>query len=135
MELRGKYTLFAEGARGSLSKQAIAKYDLSKDRETQKFGIGFKELWRIPKDKHKAGLVQHSFGWPLDDEIEKLRMAFIAESDPKKQFALAEQVQKRVMGVGVTIPLGQYLEPMARRRNVSGNIEAPITVFWNVEKM
>ena len=65
MELRGKYTLFAEGARGSLSKQVIAKYDLSKDREPQKFGIGFKELWRIPKDKHKAGLVQHSFGWPL----------------------------------------------------------------------
>jgi electron-transferring-flavoprotein dehydrogenase len=65
MELRGKYTLFAEGARGSLSKQVIAKYDLSKDREPQKFGIGFKELWRIPKEKHKAGLVQHSFGWPL----------------------------------------------------------------------
>ena len=65
MELRGKYTLFAEGARGSLSKQLIAKYDLSKDAEPQKFGIGFKELWRIPKDKHHAGLVQHSFGWPL----------------------------------------------------------------------
>jgi len=65
MELRGKYTLFAEGARGSLSKQIIAKYDLAKDCEPQKYGIGFKELWRIPKDRHKAGLVQHSFGWPL----------------------------------------------------------------------
>ena len=68
MELRGKYTLFAEGARGSLSKQIIAKYDLAKDSEPQKFGIGFKELWRIPKDKHKAGLVQHSFGWPLQSD-------------------------------------------------------------------
>ncbi len=68
MELRGKYTLFAEGARGSLTKQLIAKYELDKDCEPQKFGIGFKELWRIPKDKHKAGLVQHSFGWPLDPD-------------------------------------------------------------------
>jgi electron-transferring-flavoprotein dehydrogenase len=66
MELRGKYTLFAEGARGSLTKQLLAKYDLYKGRDPQKFGIGFKELWRIPKNKHNAGLVQHSFGWPLD---------------------------------------------------------------------
>jgi electron-transferring-flavoprotein dehydrogenase len=65
IELRGKYTLLAEGARGSLSKQIIARYDLDKDREPQKYGIGFKELWRIEKKKHKAGLVQHSFGWPL----------------------------------------------------------------------
>jgi electron-transferring-flavoprotein dehydrogenase len=68
MELRGKYTLFAEGARGSLSKQLIAKYDLAKNSDVQKFGIGFKELWRIPKEKHKPGLVQHSFGWPLQTD-------------------------------------------------------------------
>lgn len=74
------------------------------------------------------------FGWPLDEEIEKMRMAFISESDPKKQLALAEQVQKRIMDQGVTIPLGQYLEPMARRKSVSGNLEAPVTVFWNVAK-
>ena len=65
MELKGKYTIFAEGARGSLTKQLLAKYDLCANSEPQKFGIGFKELWRIPKDKHKDGLVQHSFGWPL----------------------------------------------------------------------
>jgi electron-transferring-flavoprotein dehydrogenase len=65
MELRGKYTLFAEGARGSLTKQLLAKYNLAAGREPQKFGIGFKELWRIDKVKHKPGLVQHSFGWPL----------------------------------------------------------------------
>ncbi len=65
MELKGKYTIFAEGARGSLTKQLLAKYDLCANREPQKFGIGFKELWRIPKEKHKDGLVQHSFGWPL----------------------------------------------------------------------
>ncbi len=66
MELRGKYTLFAEGARGSLSKQLIAKYKLSDGREPQKFGIGIKELWQIDPAKHQPGLVQHSFGWPLD---------------------------------------------------------------------
>ena len=66
MELRGRYTLLAEGARGSLSKQAIAKFNLSEGREPQKFGIGLKELWEVAPDKHRPGLVQHSFGWPLD---------------------------------------------------------------------
>jgi len=68
MELRGKYTLIAEGARGSLAKELIAKFGLDKDREPQKFGIGLKELWRVNPSLHKPGLVQHSFGWPLDDE-------------------------------------------------------------------
>jgi electron-transferring-flavoprotein dehydrogenase len=66
MELRAKYTLFAEGARGSLSKTLIEKYDLAEGREPQKFGIGLKELWQVSPDRHKKGLVQHSFGWPLD---------------------------------------------------------------------
>jgi electron-transferring-flavoprotein dehydrogenase len=67
MELLGKYTLFAEGARGSLSKILIAKYDLAKDREPPKFGIGLKEIWQVDPAKHKPGLAQHSFGWPLDN--------------------------------------------------------------------
>jgi electron-transferring-flavoprotein dehydrogenase len=67
MELRAKYTLFAEGARGSLSKQLIARFELAKDREPQKFGIGLKELWKVAPEQHKPGLVQHSAGWPLDD--------------------------------------------------------------------
>ncbi|RFB78884.1 electron transfer flavoprotein-ubiquinone oxidoreductase [Methylovirgula sp. 4M-Z18] len=66
MELRGKYTLFAEGARGSLSKQLIAKFALDQGREPQKYGIGLKELWQIDPAKSKPGLIQHSFGWPLD---------------------------------------------------------------------
>ncbi len=66
MELRGKYTLIGEGVRGSLAKQLIARFDLSKDREPPKFGIGIKELWEVAPDKHQPGLVQHSFGWPLD---------------------------------------------------------------------
>ncbi|GLK84993.1 electron transfer flavoprotein-ubiquinone oxidoreductase [Ancylobacter defluvii] len=66
MELRGKYTLFAEGARGSLSKQLIARFKLDEGREPPKFGLGLKELWQLDPAKHKPGLVQHSFGWPLD---------------------------------------------------------------------
>lgn len=66
MELLGKYTLFAEGARGSLTKQLIAKFALDKDSEPSKFGIGLKEVWQIDPAKHKKGLIQHSFGWPLN---------------------------------------------------------------------
>jgi electron-transferring-flavoprotein dehydrogenase len=66
MELRAKYTLFAEGARGSLSKTLIRKYRLDDGREPQKFGIGLKELWQVRPEQHRRGLVQHSFGWPLD---------------------------------------------------------------------
>ncbi|MGI9475831.1 MAG: electron transfer flavoprotein-ubiquinone oxidoreductase [Hyphomicrobiaceae bacterium] len=65
MELHGKYVLFAEGARGSLSKQLIAKFNLDKNSEPQKFGIGMKELWQVAPEKHRSGLVQHTFGWPL----------------------------------------------------------------------
>ena len=67
MELRAKYTLFAEGARGQLSKTLIARYRLDQDREPQKFGLGIKELWQVAPEKHQPGLVQHTFGWPLDN--------------------------------------------------------------------
>ncbi|MDP3896788.1 MAG: electron transfer flavoprotein-ubiquinone oxidoreductase [Mesorhizobium sp.] len=65
MALYGKYVLIGEGVRGSLAKQLIAKFDLAKDREPQKFGIGIKELWQVRPENHRPGLVQHSFGWPL----------------------------------------------------------------------
>jgi electron-transferring-flavoprotein dehydrogenase len=67
MELRAKYTLFAEGARGSLTKILVKRFGLDADREPQKFGIGLKELWEVAPDRHRPGLVQHSFGWPLDN--------------------------------------------------------------------
>jgi len=67
MELRAKYTLFAEGARGSLSKTLLARFALDATCEPQKFGIGLKELWQVAPEKHRRGLVQHSFGWPLDN--------------------------------------------------------------------
>ncbi|MCT7376033.1 electron transfer flavoprotein-ubiquinone oxidoreductase [Chelativorans salis] len=68
MELLGKYVLIGEGARGSLAKELIAKYGLAEGREPQKFGIGLKELWEVKPENHKPGLVQHSFGWPLDQK-------------------------------------------------------------------
>ncbi|MGL4973694.1 MAG: NAD(P)/FAD-dependent oxidoreductase, partial [Bosea sp. (in: a-proteobacteria)] len=66
MELRGRYTLMGEGARGSLTKQLVARYGLDKGRDPQKYGIGLKELWQVKPEAHRKGLVQHSFGWPLD---------------------------------------------------------------------
>jgi electron-transferring-flavoprotein dehydrogenase len=67
MDLCGKYTLIAEGARGSLAKQLLARFDLGAGRQPQKFGIGLKELWEIRPENHTPGLVQHSVGWPLND--------------------------------------------------------------------
>ncbi|HLK81533.1 MAG TPA: electron transfer flavoprotein-ubiquinone oxidoreductase [Xanthobacteraceae bacterium] len=67
MELRGKYTLFAEGARGHLTKALIARFALDRDREPPKFGIGLKELWQVAPERHRRGLVQHTLGWPLDN--------------------------------------------------------------------
>ncbi len=67
MELRGRYTLLAEGARGTLSKQLIHSHKLHADGEPQKYGIGLKELWRVKPEQHQPGLVQHTFGWPLDN--------------------------------------------------------------------
>ncbi|MCR9139060.1 MAG: electron transfer flavoprotein-ubiquinone oxidoreductase [Alphaproteobacteria bacterium] len=66
MALLGKYVLIGEGVRGSLAKQLISKFDLERDCQPQKFGIGLKELWEVDPSKHQPGLVQHSFGWPLD---------------------------------------------------------------------
>ncbi|UDF04632.1 electron transfer flavoprotein-ubiquinone oxidoreductase [Asticcacaulis sp. AND118] len=68
LELRAKYTFLAEGVRGSLSQQVIKRFELDKDSDVQKYGIGIKELWKVPKDKHRPGFVQHTLGWPLDDK-------------------------------------------------------------------
>ncbi len=65
MELHGKYVMLAEGVRGSLSKEVIAKYDLARDAEPQKYGLGMKEIWEIDPDKHNEGEVTHTMGWPL----------------------------------------------------------------------
>jgi len=68
MELRGKYTVFAEGCRGHLGKQLIARFELDKDRSPQHYALGFKEIWDVPAEQHQQGLVVHSAGWPLQDD-------------------------------------------------------------------
>jgi electron-transferring-flavoprotein dehydrogenase len=68
MELHGKYTIFAEGARGHLGRQVIAKYNLLEGRDAQSWAIGIKELWEIPADKAKPGHVVHTAGWPMVDD-------------------------------------------------------------------
>ena len=67
MELHGHYVLLAEGVRGSLSKQVIARFDLARDADHQKYGLGLKELWEVKPQNHHPGRVEHSFGWPLDN--------------------------------------------------------------------
>ncbi|WP_370298506.1 electron transfer flavoprotein-ubiquinone oxidoreductase [Pontibacterium sp.] len=66
MELHAKYTIFSEGCRGHLGKQLISKFNLDSEADAQHYGIGVKELWDIPAEQHKPGLVVHGSGWPLD---------------------------------------------------------------------
>jgi electron-transferring-flavoprotein dehydrogenase len=68
MELRAKYTVFAEGCRGNLSKQLIRRFALDRDSDHQKYGIGIKELWQVKPEKFRPGLVRHSMGWPLPNK-------------------------------------------------------------------
>ncbi|WMN94696.1 electron transfer flavoprotein-ubiquinone oxidoreductase [Vibrio parahaemolyticus] len=68
IELRAKFTLFAEGARGHIGKQLINKFNLAEDKTPQHYAIGFKELWEIPAEQHQQGLVIHGLGWPLANE-------------------------------------------------------------------
>jgi electron-transferring-flavoprotein dehydrogenase len=100
MELRAKYTLFAEGARGSLTKILLKRFDLAKDRDVPKFGIGLKEIWQVAPEKHLPGLTQHSFGWPLGTSLGG--GSFIYHYDDN------------LVSVGFVVPLGYdnpYLSP------------------------
>lgn len=69
-ELLAKYTIFAEGCRGNLGEQLIERFDLRKDADPQRYGIGLKEIWEIETDRHKEGLVVHTMGWPLTNDTE-----------------------------------------------------------------
>src|SRR5512140_3124195 len=68
MELHAKYTIFAEGARGHLGKQLIARFKLDEGRDPQGYAIGIKELWEVDPKRHQPGFVMHTAGWPLDDD-------------------------------------------------------------------
>jgi electron-transferring-flavoprotein dehydrogenase len=100
MELLGKYTVFAEGARGHLGKQLIAKYKLDAGKDPQSFGIGIKELWEIDPARHQPGFVMHSAGWPMDAST--YGGAFLYHLDGNKV------AMGFVTGLGYTNP---YLSP------------------------
>jgi len=68
IEIRAKYTILGEGCRGHLGKEVIEKFDLSKDKDPQHYGIGFKEVWKLKEDKHEEGLVIHTNGWPTSTD-------------------------------------------------------------------
>ena len=68
MELHAKYTVFAEGARGHLGKRLMSKFNLNEGKDPQAYGIGIKEVWQIPAEQHKEGLVVHAAGWPLESD-------------------------------------------------------------------
>ena len=68
IEIRAKYTILGEGCRGHLGKEVIEKFDLSKDKDPQHYGIGFKEVWKLQEDKHEEGLVIHTNGWPTSTD-------------------------------------------------------------------
>ena len=100
MELLGKYTVFAEGARGHLGKQLIAKYQLDEGRDPQSFGLGIKELWEIDPARHQPGFVMHTAGWPMESDT--YGGAFLYHLDDNKVAV------GFVTGLGYTNP---YLSP------------------------
>ena len=81
MELHGKYTVFAEGSRGSLGRQLIAKYKLDEGKDPQSYGIGIKELWEIDPARHQPGLAIHTAGWPLPSDTYGGSFVYHAENN------------------------------------------------------
>jgi electron-transferring-flavoprotein dehydrogenase len=106
MELHGRYTVFAEGARGHLGKQLIAKYKLDAGKDPQSFGLGIKELWEIDPARHQPGFVLHSAGWPLENDT--YGGAFLYHLDDNK-VALGF-----ITGLGYTNPYLSPFEEMQR---------------------
>ncbi|MEN9844754.1 MAG: hypothetical protein RLZZ612_2583 [Pseudomonadota bacterium] len=143
MELHGKYTLFAEGARGHLGKQIIAQFELDKGKDPQAYGIGIKELWEIPADKAKPGLVVHTAGWPMDDstygggflyhlEDNKVTLGFVVGLDYANPWLSPfEEMQrwKTHPAIRAHIEGGKRLSYGARAITAGGILSLPKTVF------
>jgi len=143
MELLGKYTIFAEGARGHLGKQLIAKYKLTDGKAPQSFGIGIKELWEIDPAKAKPGLVVHTAGWPMDTETfgggflyhlegNKVTLGFVVGLDYKNPWLSPfEEMQrwKKHPSIMAHIEGGKRLSYGARAINNGSLPSLPKTVF------
>ncbi|MDH5856243.1 electron transfer flavoprotein-ubiquinone oxidoreductase [Lampropedia aestuarii] len=143
MELHAKYTVFAEGARGQLGRQLLARYNLQDGKAPQSFGIGIKELWEIPADKAKPGLVVHTAGWPMDKdtfgggflyhmEDNKVTLGFVIGLDYKNPWLSPfEEMQrwKKHPSILQHIEGGKRLGYGARAINNGGIPSLPKTIF------
>jgi electron-transferring-flavoprotein dehydrogenase len=143
MELLGKYTIFAEGARGHLGKQLIAKYQLDHGRDPQSYAIGIKELWEVPADKAKPGLVVHTAGWPMDSDTygggflyhlegNKVTLGFVVGLDYKNPWLSPfEEMQrwKTHPSIRTHIEGGKRLGYGARAITAGGILSLPKLVF------
>ncbi len=143
MELHGKYTVFAEGARGHLGKQLIARYRLDAGKDPQSYGIGLKELWEVDPARHRPGLVLHTAGWPLDadtyggsflyhDADNKVELGFVVGLDyanpwlsPFEEF----QRWKTHPTIRATLEGGKRIGYGARAITAGGILSLPKFVF------
>ena len=143
MELHAKYTVFAEGARGHLGKQIIARFKLDDGKDPQSYAIGIKELWEVPADKAKPGLVIHTAGWPMDSETygggflyhmegNKVTLGFVTGLDYKNPWISPfEEMQrwKTHPSIRAHIEGGKRLGYGARAITAGGLLSLPKTVF------
>lgn len=143
MELHGKYTVFAEGARGHLGRQLIARYKLDAGRDPQSYGIGLKELWEVDPAKHQPGLVIHTAGWPLDSntyggsflyhaEDNKVALGFVVGLDYTNPYLSPfEEFQrwKTHPAIRATLEGGKRLGYGARAITAGGILSLPKLVF------
>ncbi|WP_425973716.1 electron transfer flavoprotein-ubiquinone oxidoreductase [Tepidimonas sp. HKU78] len=143
MELRAKYTVFAEGARGHLGKELIARFRLDEGKDPQTYGIGIKELWEIPPEKAKPGLVVHTAGWPLDEhtygggflyhlEGNKVTLGFVVGLDYQNPWLSPfEEMQRWKTHPAIRAHLegGKRIGYGARAITAGGLLSLPKTIF------
>ena len=143
MELHAKYTVFAEGARGHLGKQVIAKYKLDEGKDPQSYALGVKELWEVPADKAQPGLVVHTAGWPMDNstygggflyhaEGNKVTLGFVTGLDYQNTFLSPfEEMQrwKTHPAIRKHIEGGKRIGYGARAITAGGLLSLPKTIF------
>ncbi len=143
MELHAKYTVFAEGARGHLGKQVIAKYKLDEGKDPQSYALGIKELWEVPADQAQPGLVVHTAGWPMDNstygggflyhlEGNKVTLGFVTGLDYQNTYLSPfEEMQrwKTHPAIRKHIEGGKRIGYGARAITAGGLLSLPKTIF------
>lgn len=143
MELHGKYTVFAEGSRGHLGKQLIARFKLDEGKDPQSYALGVKELWEIPADKAKPGLVVHTAGWPMEPDAygggflyhlegNKVTLGFVTGLDYRNPYLSPfEEMQrwKAHPSIRAHIEGGKRIGYGARAITAGGLLSLPKTVF------